>query len=152
MTYKRDDAVLPLIFHNYLGPKNNVVIPFSMPEDLRANDKLVINVPMRKTNGSTDSSCTVTLEVGKADDDDDDLDIGNGNITSFSTAWTDTATATKPSFNAPNGVARFVLSVSPADYITHAAAGGLFAATVSSISDSGAISAYGAHFYLQRKR
>ena len=152
MTYKRDDAVVPLIFHNYLGPKPNIVIPFHMPSDLRANDKLVVNLPMRKTNGTTDSSCTVTLEIAKANDSDNDLDIQSGNYTSFGTAWTATATATKPSFNAANTVGRFVFSVSHADYISHAAAGGLFAATVTSVSDSGSMDAYGAHFYLQRKR
>ena len=151
MTYKRDDAVIPLLFCNYLGPKPNVVIPFHLPEDLTANDRVHLNIPMR--NNATSGNITATGHIQKADDSDGDFDItGTGNATAFSTAWNAdaTVTATGSSGSYMKQIARFIFSPDHADYITHAAAGKLFVFTVT--VDSGAVSALNSHAYLQRSR
>jgi hypothetical protein len=151
MTYRRDDDVLPLIFCNYLGPKHAVVTPFHLPEDLTANDKIHLNIPVRNT--ATSGSITATGHIRKADDSDGDFDItGTGNATAFSTAWESDATV---AFTGSSGthmkqIARFVFSPDHADYIAHAAAGKGFVFTVTVAS--GGFTALNSHAYLQRKR
>jgi hypothetical protein len=151
MTYKRDDDVIPLLFCNYLGPKPNVVIPFHLPEDLTANDRIHLNIPFR--NNATSGNITATGHIQKANDSDADFDItGTGNATAFSTAWESDAnvTVTGSSGSYMKQIARFVFSPDNADYLTHAAAGKLFVFTIT--VDSGALTALNSHAYIQRCR
>ena len=151
MTYRREDDVVPLIFCNYIGPKPNVVIPFHVPEDLTANDRIHLNIPLR--NQATSGNITATGHIQKANDSDGDFDItGTGNATAFSTAWESdaTVTCTGSSGTYLKQIARFVFSPDHADYLTHAAAGKMFVFTVT--LDSGAVTVTNSHAYLQRCR
>ena len=152
MTYKRDDDVIPLLFCNYLGPKPNVIIPFHLPEDLTANDKIHLNIPLRNTASSGD--IVMTAYIRKANDSNADFDIHNsdGDSTAFGTAWAAAATVTITGHGGSfcNTVGRFVFAVGHADYITWAAAGKLFVFTCT--LDSGNVTALNSHAYLERCR